>query len=337
MRCAWWLPLKSFLPQPSLRLITAGEKSDTFTDRLGLLMRGHLEGVPMFESPTLSVSELAERWQKTPRQILDYAQALGVPLYFMFDGLSFDVFDYWHRANGDADQRNKLDLLRESITHRESWISRSVRDENGEWEQQLTAEEIQMLRIEIETDKKKCGQIMELLETREISRKTMQHRGLMRATPKTLFDITQCGEARFTPKAFHPGTPVQVTVIPEQVTPIVEGRLMSLEPYKALPPLTIDSLCAITTEVKVIEAYLQAKQKPTPPASLAADSTSNAQKKKWTPEKLAELEAYRAAHTMPETAQKFGISEQRIRVLLPRDKPKSNGYSAFTHRMHHKQ
>ena len=26
-----------FLPLPSLRLITAGEKSDTFTDRLGLL------------------------------------------------------------------------------------------------------------------------------------------------------------------------------------------------------------------------------------------------------------------------------------------------------------
>lgn len=29
-----------FLPLPSPRLITAGEKSATFTDRLGLLMKG---------------------------------------------------------------------------------------------------------------------------------------------------------------------------------------------------------------------------------------------------------------------------------------------------------
>ena len=190
----------------------------------------------MFDSPTLSVSELAERWQKTPRQILDYAQALGVPLYFMFDGLAFDLSDYWHRENGDVDQRGELDLLRKGIARNESWIRRSVRGENGEWEQQLTTEEIQALRIEIEADKKNCEQIRELLEQRETSRKKMHHRGLMRAAPKTLFDIAQCGEARYTPKAFYPGTPVRVVNIPEQAMPIVDGRLMSLEPFEALPP-----------------------------------------------------------------------------------------------------
>lgn len=234
----------------------------------------------MFESPTLSVSELAERWKKTPRQILDYAQALGVPLYFMFDGLAFDLSDRWHRENGDVDQRGELDLLRKGIARNESWIRRSVRGENGEWEQQLTTEEIQALRIEIEADKKNCEQIRELLEQRETSRKKMHHRGLMRAAPKTLFHIAQYGEARYTPKAFYPGTPVRVVNVPEQAMLIVDGRLMSLEPFEALPPLTINSLCAVTAEVKAIEAYLKAKhtaQEPrAAPSAPVADNASNA-------------------------------------------------------------
>lgn len=76
---------------------------------------------------------------------------------------------------------------------------------------------------------------------------------------------------------------------------------------------------------------LKATSQAAPPAPVA-DSASNAPTKKWTPEKLAELKAFRASHTMPETAKKFGISEQRIRELLPSNKPKSKGYSAFTHR-----
>lgn len=52
---------------------------------------------------------------------------------------------------------------------------------------------------------------------------------------------------------------------------------------------------------------------------------------KWTPEKLAELASYRAKHTMPETAAKYGISEQRIRNLLPRKKSKANPFSGLIH------
>lgn len=53
---------------------------------------------------------------------------------------------------------------------------------------------------------------------------------------------------------------------------------------------------------------------------------------KWTPEKLAELSAYRDGHTMPETALKFGISEQRIRQLLPSDKPKATPFAGLIRR-----
>ena len=53
--------------------------------------------------------------------------------------------------------------------------------------------------------------------------------------------------------------------------------------------------------------------------------------KRWTTERLAELKAYREAHTMRETAEKFTITEQRIRQLLPR--PKANPFAGTIHRM----
>ena len=51
--------------------------------------------------------------------------------------------------------------------------------------------------------------------------------------------------------------------------------------------------------------------------------------KRWTPKKLAELNAYRESHTMPETAAHFGVSEQRIRQLLPVKKPKAKPFDGL--------
>ena len=67
---------------------------------------------------------------------------------------------------------------------------------------------------------------------------------------------------------------------------------------------------------------------PAEPPPKAATGTG----KKWTPEKLATLAAYRAAHTMPETAAYFGISEQLIRRLLPSKKPKAKPFSGLINR-----
>ena len=52
----------------------------------------------------------------------------------------------------------------------------------------------------------------------------------------------------------------------------------------------------------------------------------------WTPERLDELHAYRAAHGTKEAAEHFGVSTARVRQLLPTGKPATKGYSAFTHR-----
>ena len=70
-------------------------------------------------------------------------------------------------------------------------------------------------------------------------------------------------------------------------------------------------------------------------APVVADSASNApgNGKVWTPEKLAELKAYREKNSTKKAAEYFGISEARIRQLLPGEKPKPKGYSVFAHCM----
>ena len=54
--------------------------------------------------------------------------------------------------------------------------------------------------------------------------------------------------------------------------------------------------------------------------------------KRWTPEKTAELKSYREKYGTKKAAEFFGISAQRIRKILPSEKPQSKGYSAFTYR-----
>lgn len=58
----------------------------------------------------------------------------------------------------------------------------------------------------------------------------------------------------------------------------------------------------------------------------------NGSEKKWTDDKLKELADYRSTHGTKATAEKFSITETRVRQLLPGEKPKPKGYSAFTYR-----
>ncbi len=66
-----------------------------------------------------------------------------------------------------------------------------------------------------------------------------------------------------------------------------------------------------------------------PPAAPADVASRSANGKRWTPEELDTLREYRAAHGTKGAAAKYGISEQRIRELLPGEKPAPRGYSAF--------
>lgn len=58
--------------------------------------------------------------------------------------------------------------------------------------------------------------------------------------------------------------------------------------------------------------------------------------KRWTPERLQELSRYREEHGAKQAALKFGITEQRVRKLLPKQDAKQSPASPFqglTHRI----
>lgn len=105
----------------------------------------------------------------------------------------------------------------------------------------------------------------------------------------------------------------------------------SIREITALKAVTIGEIQYRDGRLKELSDEL-AKLKQTAPAQTVAKS-AYVSGKKWVPEKLAELAAYRAAHTMPETAAKFGISEQRIRDLLPSKKPKAKPFAGLIHRI----
>ena len=87
----------------------------------------------------------------------------------------------------------------------------------------------------------------------------------------------------------------------------------------------------LTAQGQTPSAHIAAWVQSVTPAPVVTTGASNGVK--WTPEKLAELRAYRDAHTMPETAKEFGIAEQRIRKLLPSTKPRAKPFSTLIHRI----
>lgn len=63
------------------------------------------------------------------------------------------------------------------------------------------------------------------------------------------------------------------------------------------------------------------------------EAPSAADGERWTADRLASLKQCRDAHGTKAAAEKFGISVQRVRQLLPGKKPTPTGYSAFSHRI----
>ena len=82
----------------------------------------------------------------------------------------------------------------------------------------------------------------------------------------------------------------------------------------------------------IVRDLLKPHQVKTAPLAIESASTAPGNGKVWTPEKLAEVKAYREKYGTRKTAEHYQVTEQRIRQLLPGEKPKAKGYSAFTHR-----
>lgn len=218
----------------------------------------------MLEPVTYSVSELAQRWNVTPRQILDMALHLRVPLYFNFDGLVFAVTDEARSHIGVWCIETELKELENAIKRDEAWIQRRARGELGDYDY-LTDDDARKLRATITENQRKMEALKDKLEVIERERRHAHYLGAIRTPPETLRQIQDTGEADTPLQALRPDSPIKVVHIPARkhggaATAIWDGGWIALEPY--LTPwrkLTADSLFAMTVEVKAIEAHQQSK------------------------------------------------------------------------------
>jgi hypothetical protein len=222
----------------------------------------------MIEPITLSVPELAERWSVTPRQILEHALALRLPVLFPFDGLAFDQADRWLMGHGAADEQRELDHKREWVASCEAQIKRNAAGLTDEFDR-LGRDDVISLRRQITEAEKRIEVLTDLLEARERERRKREYRGHMRALPDTLWTIQQNGEVTFPRLAMHPLSAVQLTEFEGRIH--WDGRIMALEPGIAgqwKPRLCINDLLVPMQAIREWEAAnndaLESQAKHTP-------------------------------------------------------------------------
>lgn len=248
----------------------------------------------MFDPATITIAELAERWGRTPSQILEYAShGNNLPLYFSFEGLVFAVGDEWHKAGGDSATRSTIETTEFKINQIEENIKRLSHGEIGEYEFDLGILQsqdivnrrwgdgefdfsagpsdavIQQRRIELRRniDAKKliCRNLLDVLELRNNNRIQRDYRGLLRAAPGTLWNIVNKGEIPFPNVALHPASTGKLRVLSDKHGPgekyVSDELLVSLEPMTGhakffRDQLTVDDLCVVLSEVKAIEKII---------------------------------------------------------------------------------
>lgn len=162
----------------------------------------------MIEPLTLTVAELATRWNQTAHQVLEH----GLPMYFYFDGLVFDFSDKWHRANGDVKEARDLEAYMARLSMLEIDLERQSLHKRGllkltQWEEALSEGELHSYRAEADRLGKEIAHLTALLKERADERQNRVRNGLLRAAPRTLHEIAQHGKTRFPHFAYMPHNP----------------------------------------------------------------------------------------------------------------------------------
>ncbi|MTV40134.1 hypothetical protein [Duganella radicis] len=209
--------------------------------------------MPTIEPLTLTLAELAERWNMSPQQVLESPHAL--PMYFYFDGLVFDFNDKWHRANGDAVVEQTLEQYKTRLSTLEIDLQRQAMHKRGllkltQWEEALSEEELQSQQAEADRLSEEIPQLSQQLKQRSEERQRHVRNGLLRAAPRTVGEIAKRGQTRFPQFAYMPHTPAKA----EGEQAIAEGAVVALEdgfPLKEF--LTTADLVASMADVRLAE------------------------------------------------------------------------------------
>ncbi|NYE61727.1 hypothetical protein FHW58_002934 [Duganella sp. 1224] len=185
--------------------------------------------MPTIEPLTLTLSELAERWQMLPQEVLDSPHAL--PMYFYFDGLVFDFNDKWHRANGDVSVVQTLEAHKTRQSTLEIDLQRQTMHKRGllkltQWEEAMSDEEMQSQQAESDRLTEEIARLAELLKKRDEERQRCVRNGLLRAAPRSLNEIAERGQTRFPQFAYMPHTPNRAA---GDTASIAEGAVVALE------------------------------------------------------------------------------------------------------------
>lgn len=219
--------------------------------------------MPTIEPLTLTLAELAARWNMTTKQVLAYAPANGLPMYFYFDGLVFNFGDKWHRANGDASIAQDLDSHQSRAAAIEIDLQRQTLHKRGllkltQWEEALSDDELSNQQAESDRLTEEIVRLTALLKQRDEARQHHVRNGLLRAAPRTLSEIAEHGKTRFPQFAFMPHTPPGADIV-EKIT---AGAVIAMEdgfPLKEL--LTEDDLVISMLDIKIAEEAGQHQRK----------------------------------------------------------------------------
>ncbi|NRR28906.1 hypothetical protein HSX11_01795 [Oxalobacteraceae bacterium] len=213
--------------------------------------------MPINEPLTLTLAELAKRWSKTTRQVLDQ----GLPMYFYFDGLVFDFGDKWQRAGGDVHDAQTLEAHQTRVATLEIDLQRQALHKRGQlkltqWEDALSDEALRGLQAEADRLNSEIVRLSTALKQRSEDRQRHVRNGLLRAAPRTLREITQQGKCIFPHFAFMPTMP---TGIADSNIPVAEGAVVALEDgFPVKEYLTGEDLVIAMADIKAAEASSQA-------------------------------------------------------------------------------
>jgi hypothetical protein len=210
--------------------------------------------MPTIEPLTLTLAELAERWNMLPQEVLVSPHAL--PMYFYFDGLVFDFNDKWHRANGDVSIVQALEGHKTRQSTLEIDLQRQTMHKRGllkltQWEEALSDEAMQSQQAESDRLTTEIARLAELLQKRADERQRRVRNGLLRTAPRTLNEIADRGQTRFPQFAYMPHTPNRAA---GETPTIPEGAVVALEdgfPLKEF--LTGADLVVAMMDVRAVE------------------------------------------------------------------------------------
>ncbi len=287
----------------------------------------------MFEAKTLNVPELAARWGKSPRQILEHAASTALPLLFDFDGLVIDAMGE-RLAQFDADQQLEHEKLTAFVHAAESKFKRRIAgllrvDET------LTVPEGIALRKELTTAQAKIKELEELFDEVTRARQKYHFRGPLRATPATVDELQRLGCAEHPIRAYRPEGPFKLHTV--DGVPVLDGPMVRLEEGAAKWKERLEpaDMFVSMAHVKAIEAADKPKPKepahqPTKPspAQVGAVGALGGTVAVWTTErKNAAIEMMNEQRGQgikafaANTATAFNVSPARLREVL-KDKPK---------------